>query len=244
MIFFDIDGTLVDHRRAEQAAALAFHRDHSTVFPEPPDDFSAHWHAVAEKHIHRHLAGEISFQGQRRARLQELFAHQRQLTDEEADDLFSGYLRRYEESWDLYPDVRPCLARLSRQKLGVISNGDSSQQRRKLRLSGIANVFSTVVISGDLGVAKPDAGIFTAACEAASRNPDECVYVGDDQKSDVEGSMQAGLHAVRLNRDGTTVETGFVTIASLEELDKVVVLHNNEVHTISESPTKTDFRNE
>lgn len=232
MIFFDIDGTLVDHKGAEQAAALAFQRDHAAVFAEPPENFAARWHAVAEKHIRRHLAGEISFQKQRRARLQELFAHHRRLTDAEADDFFKGYLRRYEEFWSLYPDLRQCLARFKEHKLGVISNGDTNQQRHKLRTLGIADIFSTTVISGDLGVAKPAAGIFAAACEAACKKPDECVYVGDDLKSDAEGSMQAGLHAIWLNRDGATESTGFVTVTSLAELDKVIESHNNKVHSI------------
>jgi len=35
MIFFDIDGTLVDHKSAELAVALAFQKEHDEVFPEP-----------------------------------------------------------------------------------------------------------------------------------------------------------------------------------------------------------------
>lgn len=86
MIFFDIDGTLVDHKGAERVAAFAFQRAHGEVFPESPEDFAARWHLVAEKHLRRHLVGEISFQGQRRARLRELFSHHSALTDEEADE--------------------------------------------------------------------------------------------------------------------------------------------------------------
>ena len=153
MIFFDIDGTLADHKSADRAAALAFQRDHAEVFPEAPDEFAVRWYAVAEKHINRHFAGELTFQGQRRARLQELFAHHSPLTDTEADKLFQTYLKRYEENWFLYPDVMPCLDHFARHVLGVISNGDSNQQRKKLRQLGIIERFSTVLVSGDLGVA-------------------------------------------------------------------------------------------
>jgi len=175
MIFFDIDGTMADHEGAERAAALAFQKDHAEVFPEPADAFVARWHAVAEKHLRRHLAGELSFQDQRRARLRELFASRSSLSDAEADSLFAGYLNRYEEHWALYPDVMPCLAELVNQPLGVISNGDSRQQRQKLRKLELADRFSVVLISGDIGCAKPDAAIFHAACKAAHENAEACV---------------------------------------------------------------------
>jgi phosphoglycolate phosphatase-like HAD superfamily hydrolase len=55
MIFFDIDGTLVDHEGAERAAARAFQQEHAHAFPERPQEFIQQWHAVAEKHS-RNLA--------------------------------------------------------------------------------------------------------------------------------------------------------------------------------------------
>jgi putative hydrolase of the HAD superfamily len=184
MIFFDIDGTLVDHKGAERAAALAFQRDHAEVFPEPADVFAVRWHAAAEKHVRRYLAGAISFQDRRRARLQELFAQHTVLSDAEADELFAGYLKRYEEHWSLYSDVMPCLAKLGHQRLGIISNGDSRQQRDKLCKLGIAERFSVLLISGDIGCAKSDALIFHAACKAAGEIPENCVHVGDDFDTD------------------------------------------------------------
>ncbi len=234
MIFFDIDGTLLDHKSAERTAALSFQRDHANVFPEPSEAFAERWHSVAEKHVRRYLAGDISFQGQRRARLQELFSHSCSLPDADADELFDGYLRRYEESWVLYPDVRPCLAKFKGHQLGVISNGDAKQQRQKLAALGVL-CFSTIVISGDIGIAKPAEGIFAAACRAAGRKRNECVYVGDDLHSDAEGSLQAGLHAVWLNRDGSTVPSGFTALGSLACLDEVIESHNNDVHSIRAS---------
>ena len=179
MIFFDIDGTLVDHKGAERAAALAFQKEHAVVFPEQSDEFIRRWKAVADKQLRRYFAGEVSFQEQRRARLRELFAVHSDLTDDEANDLFSGYLKRYEEHWSLYPDVLPCFAKLEGQRLGIISNGDS-QQRDKLRKLRIAERFSVVLISGDINCSKPDAGMFHTACKAAHENSETCVYVGDD----------------------------------------------------------------
>jgi len=222
MIFFDIDGTLVDHKEAERVAALAFQRAHGEVFPESPEDFAARWHLVAEKHLRRHLVGEISFQAQRRARLRELFSHHSALTDEDADAVFGEYLKRYEASWRLFADVRPCLAELDGRRLGIISNGDSKQQRQKIEMLGIAGRFSTVVISGDVGSSKPAVEIFLTACRAAQMDPDQCYYVGDDVESDVYGSRNAGLQAIWLNRDAGVGSPDIPTISTLAELKRKI----------------------
>ena len=229
MIFFDIDGTLVDHKGAERSAALVFQNDHAGIFPESPDAFVARWQAVAEKHVRRYLANELSFKGQRRSRERELFAHHSVLTDAEADALFARYLKRYEENCSLYPDVKPCIQELTGYKLGIISNGDSRQQRGKLQMLGIFKHFSTVLISGDIGIAKPAPDIFHAACQEAMERPDECVYVGDDFDEDAVGSRRAGMKGIWLNRDDSSHPDEVGMIRTLNELRKHIESHNNRV---------------
>ena len=222
MIFFDIDGTLLDHERAVRAAAAAFQQEHAEAFPESPENFLSRWRAVGKKHDDRFVAGEISFQEQRRARLRECFAPKRQLADAEADALFAEYLAHYEASWQLYPDVADCLENLLPEGIGVISNGDSAQQRRKLEVLGIGSLLAVVVISDDLGVAKPEPGIFAFACREAGRVPSECFYVGDRLQTDAEASSRAGLVGIWLNRTGENADTRVPVISTLRDLGKLV----------------------
>jgi putative hydrolase of the HAD superfamily len=217
MIFFDIDGTLVDHKGAERAAALAFQKDHAHGFTEPSEMFLGRWQMLADKHVQRYLAEEISFHGQRRARIRELFSDEK-MTDAHADGIFTRYLSRYEENWRLFGDVEPCLQEMAGISLGIISNGDSQQQRAKLETLGIAGRFSHVIISGDIKTAKPDIGIFTAACQACGLRPDECVYVGDDFEVDARGSRRAGVRGIWLNRNGTECPDSSEMITTLTEL--------------------------
>ena len=223
MIFFDIDRTLLDHESAERAAALTFQKEHPEVFTESPEKFVERWHTVAEKYIKRHIDGEFSFREQRRIRLKELFGHHRQLSDADADGLFESYLRHYENNWKLYDDVLDCLEELSGYGLGIISNGDSEQQRQKLHNLGIIGMFSTIVISGDIGISKPEAGIFITACERAGVAPDQCYFVGDNLKIDAEAGTKAGLTGIWLNRDGREADTDLPVIFSLRELRGKVV---------------------
>ena len=83
---------------------------------------------------------------------------------------------------------------------GIISNGDKTQQRQKLKKTGIDHYFSTVVISGDIGVSKPDPEIFLHACKLADKNPSDCYYIGDRVDIDAKAAIDEWLKGVWLNR--------------------------------------------
>jgi putative hydrolase of the HAD superfamily len=226
MIFFDIDDTLLDNLSAESAAATDFHRFYEHIFPVSPDEFAYNWRMITEKHVQRYQSGELSFQGQRRERLKELFSHDCILSDKEADILFQRYLVCYEKNWRLFPDVTSSLDQLGEMRLGIISNGDSFQQRQKLIETGIIDRFSVVAISGNIGISKPDSGIFLEACRMAEVSPSECWHIGDNLAADFHGSQSAGLKGIWLNRNGIDSLNAVRVIKSLSELKGIIGVHN------------------
>ena len=124
----------------------------------------------------------------------------------------------------LFPDAIETLDALGCCRLGVISNGSSARQRQKLASVGILDRFAVVVISEDIGVAKPDPGIFEAACEAVGASPSACVLVGDRLELDALGARDAGLTGVWLDRRGTGGAPASVpTIPRLSELPALVL---------------------
>lgn len=218
MIFFDIDDTLLDNHSAEFEAAKDFHRLYENIFPVSSYEFASSWRVITEKHVQRYISGELSFQGQRRARLKEIFSHKCTLSDEEADTIFQRYLACYENNWRLFGDVLSCFKHLEGQKLGIISNGDSSQQRQKLARTGIIDKFTVIAISGDIGVSKPDPQIFIEACRMGGVEPSDCWHIGDNLDADLKGSTSAGMKGIWLNRDGDNSIRAGTTIASLLDL--------------------------
>ena len=80
--------------------------------------------------------------------------------------------------------------------VGLVTNGPPDIQRLKLEQTGLADHFSAVVISGELGLGKPDRGIFLHALAALDVEPQAAVMVGDNWERDVEGALSAGLSAV------------------------------------------------
>jgi putative hydrolase of the HAD superfamily len=118
----------------------------------------------------------------------------------EAEKMFGQFFLCFRQNWRLFADVWPCLDALDPLPLGVISNGDSAQQRHKLADLWIGERFDTIVISSEIGVHKPDAAIFRHACESAGVAPGDCVFVGDQLDGDARAASAAGMHGIWLNR--------------------------------------------
>ncbi len=109
----------------------------------------------------------------------------------------------------LYDDALLGLERLAaRYRLFALTNGNA-----QLGKVGLAAYFSGRISARDLGVAKPDARIFHAACAALQCPPGRVLHVGDDLALDVAGAIGAGLQAVWLHR-GTLPEAGAPVLAA------------------------------
>ena len=89
--------------------------------------------------------------------------------------------------------------------LSVVSNTMSSTLiPERLKKFGIDSFFRAVVLSVDLGVRKPDPGIFYAALARTGLRADRCMYVGDTLSRDIEGSKAAGFRSSVLMTSGIT----------------------------------------
>jgi putative hydrolase of the HAD superfamily len=233
MIFFDIDETLLNQRQAEAAAAERFLQQYGRLLPElTPPELSARWRTLREKHLPPFLHGAISFTEHRRRRIRELFIDGAGLTDDEADERFEHFSHEYRRNWRLFDDVPACLASLNGEGLGVLSNGSSGQQRQKLQQTGILDRFSTIVISEDIGLAKPGREIYLAACRIAGCRPDECVYVGDRLEADALGSRSAGMRGIWLDRRRCGATTDIEFIHTLTELPARLQRHAAPGHAV------------
>jgi len=216
MIFFDIDGTLIDHESASAEASLRFYDHFRGAIPLTRNEFPVIWEQILNKHFNRFCRGEISLWGQRRARMREVFG-QEDLSDGEADSRYQVFIREYEARTTAFDDAAPCLAKLKGMRLGVISNGARAQQIAKLERAGFLEYFSVLVFSEDLGQGKPAAKIFLDACRLAGEGPETCVHIGDNIEADVTPSRRLGMYGVYLNRRGSpSIE--LPVIATLSEL--------------------------
>ncbi len=101
----------------------------------------------------------------------------------------------------LYPHVSAVLGALKRQgyRIGLISNTGRTWGRFLRPIQddlGVGKFFDDRVFSDELGIRKPEPGIFEASLGHLGLRPDEVVHVGDDLEADVAGSKALGLRAV------------------------------------------------
>src|SRR6266853_280648 len=108
---------------------------------------------------------------------------------------WESYSRRCEISDDTWATLRAL--KTAGKRLGVVTNGQTEWQTRKLEGLGLGSFFDAVLISESEGIRKPDARIFHRALERCRvEHPAEAMFVGDQPEVDVAGAHAAGLVAV------------------------------------------------
>ena len=109
-------------------------------------------------------------------------------------------------------------------KLGIITNGFTELQQARLERTGLDNHFDLLVISEQVGVAKPHPGIFEHALTLMGNpNREDVLMVGDNPSSDIVGGLNAGLHACWLNTNNKPSLVGVTPhyqVSSLVELEE------------------------
>jgi len=201
-VIFDLDDTLFDHTAS---ATKAIHSWVTDLGGTPSDELIAQWFVIEQDNFNRWLAGEVTHQGQRRGRLRDflpLIGRPVPATDEELDKVFEGFLHHYQDNWVAFPDARPALevARSNNWRVGVLTNGSTTQQNGKLRVIGLAELVDVVCTSESLGVSKPAPEAYLLTCEALGVDPADALMIGDNLDLDVLAPRTAGLTAHHLDR--------------------------------------------
>lgn len=109
-------------------------------------------------------------------------------------------------AYRLYDDVEglAAAARGAGISLAIITNGAPDDQREKLQTLGIEGWFGAIVVSGEVGVGKPDPAVFHLALEGLGVEAADAWHVGDLLGTDVAGANAAGVASVWLNRTGAS----------------------------------------
>jgi putative hydrolase of the HAD superfamily len=198
-IIFDLDDTLVDDRRAANFAFRALYEGIKDRVGISMEEAREKWDYCLANHYAKYLNGEITFREQRRCRIRDILGN-RETSDIEADEIFTIYLSEYEKNIELFDDVLPFLKSHRHFKMGIITNGDLIQQRKKVNSTGLDGFIEVVMVSGDSGFKKPDPAIFEKTCDMLTCSPGECWFIGDHFEYDFLGSSRAGMKPVMLDR--------------------------------------------
>lgn len=200
-IFFDLDDTLFDFSSASIISLRKLWEENSQIRNrfDSADAFIGEYH-IHNKHLwHLHESGKITADFLKPERFRLTITPN--LHDEDTVKSMRAVNDRY--LWHLgqcnapMKGAKDVLEELSKKCLiGVLTNGFTEVQYRKLRSSGLDRYIQRMVVSDEIRIPKPDPRIFRYAEEATGAKSDNILMVGDNPDNDIKGALDAGWHAI------------------------------------------------
>lgn len=203
VVAFDLDDTLWRESDAQAHALAVLHHEWGVAAPLAA--FGQVWREATGRLFDAFMDGRMTHAEQRRGRIHALLAAFGQDSGEASVDRWTErYVALYQEAWRAVPDAPQVLRRLSDMGLGlaVVTNGDGVQQRAKLERMGLGPWFPSVLISGEVGAAKPDPIIFRRLVVECGAPAASILFVGDRRDKDVEPARQMGMAALQIDHTG------------------------------------------
>ena len=217
-VFFDLDDTLSDYGSTRDAAV----REWVSGFTDwhlSPDQSARRWEELEVHWFARYTACELDLLGQRAQRVRDFLPGAADWPLDKAIDAFDELRAIYESNWRPFPDAEAALQRAlaSGRRVGILTNGETDYQTRKMRGLGLLDERLVMLASGDLPAAKPDLRAFQAACARMSTSPQRALMIGDNPVTDIAGGSAANLTVCQLCRDGAPPVTE-IWVRSLDEI--------------------------
>ncbi|MEO9885961.1 MAG: YjjG family noncanonical pyrimidine nucleotidase [Balneola sp.] len=191
-IYFDLDDTLLDHKKAEQNGLKDVHRHFEEFNDISLDSLIATYHNINKGLWEEYGRGEIDRHILHRRRFEETFIELgiSATLYEEAGKVYKNYYRNH---WEWISGAEEAFDRIrATYNVGIITNGFAETQWMKINQFGFEEMVSQIVISEEIGVMKPHPKIFDHSTELVGIERSEILYVGDSLTSDVEGGKAAG----------------------------------------------------
>ncbi len=118
-------------------------------------------------------------------------------------DMSDEYLSRCPLKTNLMPHTLEVLEYLKvRYPMTIITNGFDEIQNTKMTSSGLTEYFDLIVTSEQSGWLKPNQRIFDYAVKHAKVTSAECLMIGDNPSTDIEGARKAGIDQVFYDPEG------------------------------------------
>ena len=192
-LIFDFDGTLSNR------TANAYDIYYDSLKPYFPDFDEIEYEAMLQDLMYYDCNGTISMDVRMYAFMAKYGDH---LPKTFISDYAAFYVKHMYEYTNLQKETAEVLEKLKgAYKLGLLSNGDPFSQHHKIEHTGVGKYFDEIIVSGDLGIHKPDQKIFELMAEKLCVDCSECMMIGDVFSSDILGAYRAGMVPVWVCKD-------------------------------------------
>jgi len=198
-LWFDADGTLFDYNRAEATALRqAFHS-----LSLPFEDSYLEVYRGINQGLWQALERHEITPAVLRMRRFELLLEAIQLSSS-IDRMSSLYLEQLAICTDLIEGAYQVLQTLhGTSRIAIVTNGLDAVQRSRLERSTIRGFITELIISEEIGAAKPQAAFFDAASARTGHPPkSDILLIGDSLTSDMQGGADYGIDTCWYNPAG------------------------------------------
>jgi len=111
---------------------------------------------------------------------------------------------KIEELWedakrhvDIFPDVVETLEKLKKKyKLVLLSNTAEKEGEETIDRFGLKKYFDEIILSGQIGLAKPDPRVFRLVLDKVNIKPEKVVMVGDNLEMDIIPARTLGMKGI------------------------------------------------
>ncbi len=197
VLFFDLDGTLLDFLESEKKAIIQVLKMHGLPHTS---EYAKLYSRINESFWGMYERGEI--------KREDIFVNRffrfLELTGLEGDaqKISEDYFYCLSQGHDLIEGAKEILTYLKNKKYRIYAttNGIALTQHKRIKDAGLEPFFDGVFISEQVGCQKPEKGYFEYVIKHIG-SPDRCeiLVIGDRQSSDILGGVNAGLDTCWLN---------------------------------------------
>lgn len=221
VLLFDADGTLFDFEQSERLALQDTFRAFEISY-----DSEMHMRLYQEINSKIWIEFEehtITADALKAERFRRLFAR---LEIDVDPILFSDrYLNMLSQNAFLLDDAADLVVKLFHDyKMILVTNGLSSVQHARFRRSSIFQYFDSVIVSEDIGIAKPHTGIFEHTMKKIGHDQkNDVLIIGDNLRSDIQGGINFGIDTCWYNPEKKKNSNG---ISPTYEINHLLELEN------------------
>lgn len=184
---FDLDGTLYSRDVLVKGLVEQQYRDFQAELT----------HIEPQRYVERVI--ELDAHGYHpKEQLYSQVADEWNLSSDIQASLLEHFWSSYDDHFSLPEDTLTTLCALREEgaRMGIITNGQTDRQIKKIDVLGIGDFFDVIVISEAEGLKKPHPEIFHRAVDRCKASLFDTVFIGDHPIADIDGSRDAGLAAI------------------------------------------------
>jgi YjjG family noncanonical pyrimidine nucleotidase len=219
-IFFDADGTLIDHKACEKQALVYVFDKLSLQYD---DVYQGMFRKIEGELWANAEIGLISHEGIFEERFESLFKAINVGYDDyfNANELFKTGLAG---SIALLNGAHEIISYLYDKgfMLCVITNGLIELQKPRVMNSLVGTYISHIIVSEEVGAHKPIPLIFNTLLKRIGLNVNDVIMIGDSLQNDIQGAINAGIQCVWFNPNGAINTTNIQPDYEIQDLSELI----------------------